>query len=174
MSDFARITARRPQPFDVGGDTSASAARAGQRGRTRLGGAQGKNGVVLAQVSTMLVPNSGFLFTLFDFHASVGAPAPPEGVLTKEADNPSGLPQNDFRVQVPLTFGPVLPRRVVCRLPGAQGRRRRHAVGHRAGRLLWRRQPMAAAVYRQPAQHQRSGSDPGSARSCGCRSPDLK
>jgi hypothetical protein len=68
-----------------------------------------KNGAVLAEVSPMFVPNSGFLFTLFDFPVAVGAPVTPEGVLTVEADNPSGLPENDFRVTVPLTFGRVLP-----------------------------------------------------------------
>ena len=67
-----------------------------------------KNGVVLAQVAPMFVPGSGFLFTLFDFPVPVGTSATTEGTLTVEADNPSGLPQNDFRVTVPLTFGRTL------------------------------------------------------------------
>jgi len=57
------------------------------------------------QVAPMFGPGSGFLFTLFDFPVPAGTPATTEGTLTVEADNPSGLPQNDFRVMVPLTVG---------------------------------------------------------------------
>ena len=67
-----------------------------------------KNGTVLATVSPMFVPNSGFNFTLYDFPVAVGTPATPEGVLVVHADNPSGLPENDFIVTVPLTFGRTL------------------------------------------------------------------
>ena len=56
----------------------------------------------------MFGPGSRFLFTLFDFPVPAGTPATTEGTLTVEADNPSGLPQNDFRVTVPLTFGRTL------------------------------------------------------------------
>jgi nucleoid-associated protein YgaU len=45
------------------------------------------------------------LFTLFDVPVTYGVPATAEGTLTVDADNPSGLPENDFRVIVPLTFG---------------------------------------------------------------------
>ena len=38
----------------------------------------------------------------------MGTPTTPEGVLIVDADNPSGLPENDFRVTVPLTFGRAL------------------------------------------------------------------
>ena len=109
MAGFDRITVRSPRPFDVVGDSfilcGLGRANEGVIGTAVL---TDKNGAVLAEVSPMLVPNSGFLFTLFDFPVAVGAPATPEGVLTVEADNPSGLPENDFRVTVPLTFGRVL------------------------------------------------------------------
>jgi nucleoid-associated protein YgaU len=109
MADFARITVRSPHPFDVVGD-SFSLCGLGRANEGVVGSAvlKDKNGAVLATVSPMFVPNSGFLFTLFDFPVPVNAPAMPEGVLTVEADNPSGLPQNDFRVTVPLTFGRAL------------------------------------------------------------------
>jgi hypothetical protein len=109
MSDFARITVRSPQPFDIVGD-SFTLCGLGRANEGVIGSAvlKDKNGVVLAEVSPMSVPNSGFLFTLFDFPVATGAPATPEGVLIVEADNPSGLPQNDFRVTVPVTFGRVL------------------------------------------------------------------
>ena len=74
-----------------------------------------KNGVVLAQVAPMFVPGSGFLFTLFDFPVPVGTPATTEGTLTVEADNPSGLPHNDFRVTVPLDVRPYATRRAQLR-----------------------------------------------------------
>lgn len=109
MANFARITVRSPQPFDIVGDSfilcGLGRANEGVLGTAVL---KDKNGAVLAKVSPMFVPGSGFLFTLFDFSVPVGAPATPEGVLTVEADNPSGLPQNDFKVTVPVTFGRVL------------------------------------------------------------------
>jgi LysM repeat protein len=109
MANFARITVRSPQPFDIVGDSFVLSGL-GRANEGVLGTAvlKDKNGTVLAKVSPMFVPGSGFLFTLFDFSVQVGAPATPEGVLTVEADNPSGLPQNDFRVTVPVTFGRVL------------------------------------------------------------------
>ena len=103
MTNFPRIDVRSPRPFDVVGD-----------GFSLCGLGRANEGVIGVFVIPGLyylfgkVPNSGFLFALFDFPVAVGAPATPEGVLTVEADNPSGLPQNDFRVTVPLTFGRVL------------------------------------------------------------------
>ena len=109
MTDFPWIAVRSPRPFDVVGDgfslTGLGRANEGVIGTAVL---KDNHGTVLAQVSPMFVPNSVFLFTPFDFPVAVGAPATPEGALTVEADNPSGLPQNDFRVSVPLTFGRAL------------------------------------------------------------------
>jgi hypothetical protein len=109
MANFARIAVRSPQPFDIVGD-NFSLCGLGRANEGVLGKAvlKDKNGVVLAQVAPMFVPGSGFLFTLFDFPVPVGTPATTEGTLTVEADNPSGLPHNDFRVTVPLTFGRTL------------------------------------------------------------------
>ena len=64
-----------------------------------------RNGTVLAEISPIFVPGSGSLFTLFNVAVIYGVPATAEGTLTVDADNPSGLPENDFRVIVPLTFG---------------------------------------------------------------------
>ncbi len=109
MTSFPRIDVRSPRPFDVVGDgfSLCGLGRANE-GVIGTGVLKDNHGTVLAEVSPMFVPNSGFLFALFDFPVAVGAPATPEGILTVEADNPSGLPQNDFRVTVPLTFGRVL------------------------------------------------------------------
>ena len=109
MANFARIAVRSPQPFDIVGD-NFSLCGLGRANEGVLGKAvlKDKNGVVLAQVAPMFVPGSGFLFTLFDFPVPVGTPPTTQGTLTVEADNPSGLPQNDFRVTVPLTFGRTL------------------------------------------------------------------
>ena len=109
VANFARITVRSPKPFDVVGD-NFSLCGLGRANEGVIGSAilKDKHGTVLAEVSPIFIPGSGFLFTLFDFHVPVGAPTTPEGVLTVDADNPSGLPQNDFRVTVPLTFGRVL------------------------------------------------------------------
>src|SRR6185312_4508881 len=98
MANFARIAVRSPQPFDIVGD-NFSLCGLGRANEGVLGKAvlKDKNGVVLAQVAPMFVPGSGFLFTLFDFPVPVGTSATTEGTLTVEADNPSGLPQNDFR-----------------------------------------------------------------------------
>jgi nucleoid-associated protein YgaU len=109
MTEFPRVAVRSPRPFDVVGDgfslCGLGGANEGVIGTAVL---KDNHGTVLAEVSPMFVPSSGFLFTLFDFPVAIGAPATPEGVLTVDADNPSGLPQNDFRVTVPLTFGRVL------------------------------------------------------------------
>lgn len=109
MTEFARIAIRSPQPFDIVGDTFSlcglGGANEGVVGSATL---KDKNGTVLATVSPMFVPNSGFNFTLFDFPVAVGMPVTPEGVLVVHADNPSGLPENDFVVTVPLTFGRTL------------------------------------------------------------------
>ena len=111
-TDHGQLCADRgskPQPFDIVGD-NFSLCGLGRANEGVLGKAvlKEKNGVVLAQVAPMFVPGSGFLFTLFDFPVPVGTPATTEGTLTVEADNPSGLPQNDSRVTVPLTFGRTL------------------------------------------------------------------
>jgi nucleoid-associated protein YgaU len=106
MSHFARLAVRSPQPFDIVGDSFAlcglGSAFEGVVGSARL---TDRNGAVLAEISPMFVPGSGSLFTLFDFAVTYGVPATAEGTLTVDADNPSGLPENDFRVTVPLTFG---------------------------------------------------------------------
>ena len=104
-----RVAVRSPRPFDIVGDHFVLCGL-GQDNEGVVGAAtlKDKNGNVLAEVSPMFVPQSGFLFTLFDFPVAVGAPLTPEGVLTVDADNPSGLPENDFRVTVPLTFGRAL------------------------------------------------------------------
>ncbi|HEV7423217.1 MAG TPA: LysM peptidoglycan-binding domain-containing protein [Mycobacterium sp.] len=109
MTKFPRIEVRSPRPFDVVGD-GFSLCGLGRANEGVIGAAVLKDdhGTVLAEVSPMFVPASGFLFTLFDFPLVTSAAATPEGVLTVDADNPSGLPQNDFRVTVPVTFGRVL------------------------------------------------------------------
>ena len=103
-----RVAVRSPRPFDIVGDhfvlCGLGQANEGVVGTATL---KDKNGNVLAEVSPMFVPQSGFLFTLFDFPVA-GRTSDPEGVLTVDADNPSGLPENDFRVTVPLTFGRAL------------------------------------------------------------------
>ena len=126
MAGFDRITVRSPRPFDVVGDSFILCGR-GRANEGVIGSAvlTDKNGAVLDEVAPMLVPNSGFLLMLFNFPVAVGAPATPEGVLTVEADNPSGLPESRYR----------------------------------AGRLR-RRQPVAAALRRQPGHHHRPGPDP--------------
>jgi hypothetical protein len=109
MAEFPKIAVRSPRPYDIVGD-GFSLCGLGRANEGVIGSAVLKDdhGNVLATVSPMFVPNSGFLFTLFDFPVAVGAPLTPGGVLTVAADNPSGLPQNDFRVTVPVTFGRVL------------------------------------------------------------------
>jgi nucleoid-associated protein YgaU len=125
MADFARVAVRSPQPFDIVGDTFSLCGLGGAvEGVVGTAALKDNNGTVLATVSPMFVPNSGFLFTLFDFPVLTGTPVTPEGVLTVDADNPSGLPENEFRVTVPVTFGRTLlggasyagflPRRVVA------------------------------------------------------------
>ena len=91
MAGFDRITVRSPRPFDVVGDSfilcGLGRANEGVIGTAVL---TDKNGAVLDEVSPMLVPNSGFLFSLFDFPVAVGAPATPEGVLTVEPITQAG------------------------------------------------------------------------------------
>jgi hypothetical protein len=97
MADFARITVRSPQRFDIVGD-NFSLSGLGRANEGVIGSAvlKDNNGLVLAEVSPMSVPNSGFLFTLFDFPVAVGVPVTPEGVLIVDADNPSGLGRTIF------------------------------------------------------------------------------
>jgi nucleoid-associated protein YgaU len=106
MSDFPRLAVRNPQPFDIVGDSfhlcGLGSAFEGVVGSATL---TDHNGTVLAEISPLFVPGSGSLFTLFEFPVTYGVPVTSEGTLTVEADNPSGLPENDFRVAVPLTFG---------------------------------------------------------------------
>lgn len=109
MAVFPRIAVRNPQPYDIVGDNFRLVGLGGafesQLGSARL---TDRNGTVLAQILPMEVPGTGFLFTLFDFPVTYGVPGTAEGVLTVDAENPSGLPENDFRVTVPLTFGRTL------------------------------------------------------------------
>jgi hypothetical protein len=109
MTEFPRVAVRSPRPFDVVGD-GFSLCGLGQANEGVIGRAVLKDGLgtVVADVSPMFVPGSGFLMTLFDFPVTITTPATPEGVLAVDADNPSGLPQNDFRVTVPVTFGRIL------------------------------------------------------------------
>jgi hypothetical protein len=106
MADIPRIAVRSPQPFDIVGDSftlcGLGVANEGVLGSATL---TGGDGAVLAQLAPMSVPGSGFLFTLFDFTVTYGVPSRAEGILSVEADNPSGLPQNSFSVTVPVTFG---------------------------------------------------------------------
>jgi hypothetical protein len=60
-----------------------------------------RNGIVLATVPPMFVSGAS-VFTLFEFPVAYPVPATSEGTLTVEPDKPSGLPENDFRVTVPL------------------------------------------------------------------------
>jgi nucleoid-associated protein YgaU len=106
MSDFPRLVVRNPHAFDIVGDSfhlcGFGSAFEGVIGTATL---TDHNGVVLAAISPLFVPGSGSLFTLFEFPVTYGVPMTAEGTLTVEADNPSGLPENEFRVTVPLTFG---------------------------------------------------------------------
>ncbi len=106
MSDFPRLVVHHPQPFNIVGDAftlcGLGGAVEGDIGTAKL---TDGNGTVLATLAPMSVPGSGFGFTLFEFPVTYGVPATAEGKLTVVADNPSGLPENDFRVTVPLTFG---------------------------------------------------------------------
>ena len=67
-----------------------------------------RNGTVLAKIAPMSVPGAGSGYTLYEFPVTYGTPATAEGILRVDADNPSGLPENDFRVTVPLTFARAL------------------------------------------------------------------
>jgi nucleoid-associated protein YgaU len=109
MAEFPKIAVRSPRPFDIVGD-GFSLCGLGRANEGVIGSAvlTDDHGNVVTTVSPMFVPSSGFLFTLFAFPMTVGAPLTPEGVLTVAAENPSGLPQNDFQVVVPVTFGRVL------------------------------------------------------------------
>lgn len=106
MHEIPRLTVRSPQPFDIVGDSfvlcGLGAAVEGVVGSAIL---TDHKGTVLTTVTPMFVPNTGFGYTLFDFPVSYPLPATAEGVLTVHSDNPSGLPENDFTVSVPLTFG---------------------------------------------------------------------
>jgi nucleoid-associated protein YgaU len=109
MSDFPRLAVRHPQPFDIVGDSfvlcGLGSAFEGVVGSATL---TDRNGTVLAEISPMFVSGSGSGFTLFDFPVTYGVPATAEGTLRVDADNPSGLPENEFGVTVPLTFGRAL------------------------------------------------------------------
>ena len=109
MSDFPRLTVRSPQPFDIVRDTFVlcGLGRANE-GVVGVATVKDKNGAVVATVSPMFVPGSGFWFTMYDFPVAISTPTTAEGVLIVDADNPSGLPQHDFQVKVPLTFGRAL------------------------------------------------------------------
>lgn len=107
FSRGSRFAVRNPSTS--WGTTSVCAAWPGQRGVIGQAVLTDKNRVVLGQVAPMCVPNSGLLFTLFDFPVPVGAPEATERAWVVDADNPSGLPHNDFRVTVPPTFGRALP-----------------------------------------------------------------
>ena len=65
MTDFPRIDVRSPRPFDVVGD-GFSLCGLGRANEGVIGAAvlKDNHGTVLAQVSPMFVPNSGFLFAL--------------------------------------------------------------------------------------------------------------
>lgn len=106
MGDFPRLAVRHPQPFDIVGDSFVLCGLGrvfeGVVGSARL--TDGTGGL-LASISPMFVAGSGSGYTLFDFAVGYGVPTTADGTLTVDADNPSGLPANDFRVTVPLTFG---------------------------------------------------------------------
>ncbi|BBZ22102.1 MULTISPECIES: LysM peptidoglycan-binding domain-containing protein [Mycolicibacter] len=101
-----RLTVRSPQPFDIVGDSFVLCGLGGAV-EAVVGSATltDRNGTVLTTVTPMFVPNTGFGYTLFAFTVSYPVPATAEGMLTVHSDNPSGLPENDFTVSVPLTFG---------------------------------------------------------------------
>ena len=109
MTGFARVTVRHPLPFDIVGDTfRLCGLGVANEGVVGVAAVKDNNGTVLATVAPMFVANTGFNFTLYDFAVNVGTPTTPQGTLVVEADNPSGLPENDFTVTVPLTFGRTL------------------------------------------------------------------
>ena len=106
MPGFPRLSVRHPQPYDIVGDKFTLCGFGGAF-EAVVGGATltDDNGAVLAKILPMNVPGSGSSHTLFEFPVTYSVPATAQGTLTVDADNPSGLPENDFRVTIPLTFG---------------------------------------------------------------------
>ncbi len=109
MSDFPRLEVHHPKPFNIVGDKFTLSGLGGAfesivGTATLLDG----NGAVLATVLPMNVPGAGSGYALFEFPVTFAVPATAEGTLRVDSDNPSGLPENDFRVTVPLTFGRTL------------------------------------------------------------------
>ncbi|WP_065286949.1 LysM peptidoglycan-binding domain-containing protein [Mycolicibacter kumamotonensis] len=106
MNEIPRLAVRSPQPFDIVGDSFVLCGLGGAfEGVVGTATLTDRNGTILTTVAPMFVPNTGFGYTLFDFPVSYPVPATTEGMLIVHSDNPSGLPENDFTVSVPLTFG---------------------------------------------------------------------
>lgn len=106
MSNLPKITLRTPLPFDILG---AQVAVAG------LGSAfEGVYGSVVVRdggghvVAESYLLGGGNGFSLFHSAFGLGVPSTPEGTVTVQATNPSGLPENAASVTVPVTFGRTL------------------------------------------------------------------
>ncbi|GAA2202673.1 LysM peptidoglycan-binding domain-containing protein [Sinomonas flava] len=103
MSILPQISLRTPLPFDILG---AQVVVAG------LGSAfEGVYGsVIVRDAAGHVVAESHLLgggngFSLFHAAFGLGSPTTPEGTVTVQGANPSGLPENDASVTVPVTFG---------------------------------------------------------------------
>jgi nucleoid-associated protein YgaU len=106
MSILPQISLRTPLPFDILGAQVAV---------TGLGSAfEGVYGsVVVRDGAGHVVAESNLLgggngFSLFHSAFGLGVPSTPEGTVTVQATNPSGLPENAASVTVPVTFGRTL------------------------------------------------------------------
>lgn len=106
MSILPQISLRTPLPFDI---LSAQVVVAG------LGSAfEGVYGsVIVRDTAGHVVAESNLIgggngFSLFHNAFGLGSPTTPEGTVTVQGTNPSGLPENAVSVTVPVTFGRTL------------------------------------------------------------------
>ena len=106
MSHLATISLRSPLPFDILGAQIAvaglAAAVEGVYGTVTVRDAAG------TAVATSNLIGGGNGFSLFHAAFGIGSPSTPEGTVTIESSNLSGLPENAVSVTVPVTFGTVL------------------------------------------------------------------
>jgi nucleoid-associated protein YgaU len=103
MAILPQLSLRTPLPFDILG---AQVVVAG------LGAAfEGVYGSVVVRDATAHIAAESHLigggngFSLFHAAFGLGWPTTPEGTVTVHGSNPSGLPENETSVTVPVTFG---------------------------------------------------------------------
>ena len=106
MSHLPTIGLRSPIPFDILG---AQIAVAGQGAAFEaVYGSVTVRDATGTVVATSNLVGGGNGFSLFHAAFGIGSPSTPEGTVTVEATNASGLPENAVSVTVPVTFGTVL------------------------------------------------------------------